>query len=312
MKTRFIFCLLLFLIIFSRLAMGQADVSSTTHWYNRSLFNPASIARDGFVYMFSNVRRQWTGVDGAPTVYTLQASGFSDEHQSAVGFSFTKDDIGLTSALNPTIQYAHRVGLTPKLDLSLGMAAGVYSRQVNASLYEAEIIDDPALNYSDERYTSPDAHLGFELQGKHFLAGASTTHVFALFKKDDDFLIANHRYVYALYRNSDSELYNITAGIQLSNRRNLTVFEASTIIRVKRPTGLVKGPTELFDLGFTFRSVQELTLITGIHITPNMRLGYTYDFNFSNAIKSNGTHEILLEYRIPLHVSRHTGMPWYD
>lgn len=294
------------------MAKGQADISGSTHWYNRAHFNPASISRDGFVYLFSNVRKQWTGVEGAPTVYTLQASGFSDEHQSAFGFSVSKDDIGLTTAFNPTLQYAHRVGVTPKLDLSLGIAAGVYSRRVNASLFEAEIIDDPTLDYADERYTSPDANLGIELQGKHFLTGASTTHLFALWKKDDDFLIANHRYAYALYRNSDSELFNITAGVQLSNRRNLTVAEASSIIRFKRPTGLVKGPTELFDLGFTYRSVQELTLITGIHITPNMRLGYTYDFNFSNNIKPGGTHEILLEYRIPLDVSRHTGMPWYD
>ncbi|MCK3684841.1 PorP/SprF family type IX secretion system membrane protein [Maribellus sp. YY47] len=312
MKTRFLLLLLSILILLQYPAMGQADVSSSTHWYNRSHFNPASIARDGFVYVFSNVRRQWTGIEGAPTVYTLQASGFSDEHQSAYGFSVSRDEIGLTTASNPTFQYAHRVGLTPQLDLSLGMAAGVYTRRVNASLYDPVIADDPALDYSDKRFTSPDAHVGVELQAKHFLAGFSSTHIFALWKQDDDFLISNHRYFYALYRNSDSEVYNITAGIQLANRRNLTYVEASSIVRFKRPTGLLKGPTELFDIGFTYRSVPELTLITGIHLTPNMRLGYTYDFNFSSNINSNGTHEIILEYRIPLHVSKHTGLPWYD
>lgn len=300
------------LFLFGTPSFGQTEISSATHWYNRANFNPASIVREGYIYMFSNVRKQWVGVDGSPTVYNIQASGFSNNQNSAFGISMIRDDIGVTTAMNPTLQYAYRVKLEEDWHLSLGLSAGVYTRKVRGSEYEAEHINDPVLDYTDERYTSPDASVGAELQWTYLIFGISTTHLFSLWKADDLFLISNHRYAYAIYRNSNSELYNFTGGIQVSNRKNLTVVEGTAIIRFKRPTGLIKGPTELFDFGFSVRSVKQLTLLTGINITSNMRVGYTYDFNFSNTINGGGTHEILFEYRIPLDVSKDTGFYWYD
>lgn len=291
---------------------GQADVAMASHWYNRASYNPASITRPGYVYIFTNVRRQWVNIDGAPTVYNLQASGFSENHNTAFGISAIRDDIGLTTAYNPSLQYAYLVELNEKLNLSLGLSAGVYSRKINASQYEADVINDPALDYTDEKYISPDANFGVELQAKHFIYGISSTHLFALWKPDDQFLISNHRYAYILYKTMDSELYNFMAGIQVMNRRNLTVFEATAIARIKRPTGLQKGPTELFDIGVTVRSVKQITMLTGIHISPNLRLGYTYDFGGSNSVSGSSTHEFVLEYRIPIHEIIETSYPWYN
>lgn len=300
------------LLLFGTQSFGQTEISSTTHWYNRANFNPASIAREGYIYMFSNVRKQWVGVDGSPTVYNIQASGFSSDKNSAFGISMIRDDIGVTTALNPTLQYAYRVKLEEDWHLSLGLSAGVYTRKVRGSEYEAEHMNDPVLDYTDERFTSPDASVGVELQWTYLIFGFSTTHLSSLWKADDQFLISNHRYAYAIYRNSNSELFNFTAGIQASNRKNLSLVEATAIVRFKRPTGLIKGPTELFDFGLSVRSVKQLTLLTGINITSNMRVGYTYDFNFSNTINGGGTHEILLEYRIPLDFHEDNGYYWYD
>ncbi|RKD92498.1 PorP/SprF family type IX secretion system membrane protein [Mangrovibacterium diazotrophicum] len=301
---------LLFLTIQS--VFAQTELGMTSHWYNRANYNPASIARAGFIYFFSNYRNQWTGIDGAPEIYNLNASGFYEEYHSAFGISMLRDDIGLTTALNPTLQYAYQLKLDRDLFLSLGLAVGVYTRSVNTSAYEAVIIDDPALDYTSERYSSPDASLGFELQAEYFIVGASTTHLFALWKSDDELLISNHRYFYAYYKNTEKEAYNLTAGIQLSNRSNLTVVEGTGIIRFKRPTGLVKGPTELFDLGATYRTSNELTLLCGINISRNIRIGYTYDFNLGSELKSNPSHEFLIEYRIPLRRYRNTDFIWYN
>ncbi len=299
--------------IFCRfIALAQTDVGTTSHWYNRANYNPASIIRPGYVYIFSNVRRQWVGVDGAPTVYNLQVSGFSENHNSALGISVIKDDIGVTTALNPSLQFAHRAKLKDNLNLSLGLSFGVYSRRINAAAYEADIVNDPAVDYSGEKYISPDANFGLEVQDKHFIVGLSATHLFAIWKPDDQFLITNHHYAYAYYKNSDSEMFNITAGVNVINRKNLTVFEGTAIIRFKRPSGLQKGPTELFDLGLTVRSVNQFTAITGINISRNLRIGYTYDFGFGSSFSNNCTHEFILEYRLPIRYIADNGYPWYN
>jgi len=312
MKKQIISIIYVVFLLIANCAWGQADIAITTHWYNRAVYNPASIAREGYIYLFSNARKQWTGIDGSPSVYNIQGSGYSEKLHSAFGISLIRDEIGVTTVFNPTLQYAYSVGLNENWKLALGLSSGIYTRNVRASEYEAEIISDPLLDYSDQRYISPDANVGVELQGIHFLCGVSSTHLFSLWKADDLFLISNHRYAYVIYRNNNSELYNLTAGLQVANRRNLTVVEGTAIMRFKRPTGLIGGPSELFDLGFTYRSVKQLTIITGINITSDLRLGYTYDFNFSHTLNGGGTHEILLEYRIPLKVSRNTGYLWYD
>jgi type IX secretion system PorP/SprF family membrane protein len=279
---------------------GQADISMSTHWYNRANYNPATISRPGYIYLFSNVRRQWTGINGSPTVYNFQASGFSEEFNSAFGLSVINDQVGLTSVLNPSLIYAYRVHLKKEVFLSLGLSFGLYSRFINSSAYEAEVVNDPVLVYSDQRATSPDANVGLELQGKYFICGLSTTHLFSIWRANNIFLSTNHQYVYALYKNSDSKLYNFSIGLQVVNRNNLTVVEGTSIFRFKFPTGLVKGPTELFDLGITYRSVKQLTFLTGLSLTPDIRIGYAYDYNFNSGSYKKGTHEIFLEYRIPI------------
>ncbi len=291
--------------------LAQTESGTASHWYNRANFNPASIARPGFIYFFSNCRKQWTGIDGAPSVYNLNVSGYSDEKQSAVGLSLLRDDIGVTTALNPMLQYAYRIKLGRELDLSLGLALGYYFRTIKGSEYEAVEVDDPAIDYTTQRYSAPDAQLGFEIEGQYFIAGASTTHLVSLWKDDEEYLVSNHRYVYALYKNSEHESYNLSVGMQVSNRANLTVIEGTGIVRFKRPTGLQKGPTELFDLGLSYRSNNQLTLICGLNLSPNIRLGYTYDFNTGAELNVAASHEIVLEYRIPLRRYRNTHLLWY-
>lgn len=292
-------------------ALAQTELGITSHWYNRANYNPATIARPGFVYVFSNYRQQWTGIEGAPTMYNLNASGYSEKYRSAFGISVLCEDVGVTTALNPVFQYAYLLNLNRELKLSMGLSVGLYNRTINGSKYEAVIIDDPSIDYTTQGYSAPDAGLGFELQADHFIAGIASTHLFALWKPDNELLISNHRYAYALYKDSEHEAYNLTAGLQVSNRSNLTVLEATGIVRFKHPTGLVKGPRELFDLGLSYRTSKQLTVLCGLNLSPHIRLGYTYDFNFNTDLRDYPSHEILLEFRIPLSRYWNTGHLWY-
>ncbi len=286
-----------FLSTFS--AFGQADISMATHWYNRANYNPASIAKPDYIYLFSNVRSQWTGVNGSPTVFNIQASEYFHSMRSAFGISLVSDQIGATIAINPMLTYAYRIANDPDWSLAMGISAGVFSRFVDGSLFEAEDVTDATLFSDLERIISPDANLGFEFQNRHFIFGISTTHLFSVIKDSTLFLNTNHRYGYAIYKNTDSELFNYNLGLQVVNRNNLTVLEANTSIRFKHPTGLASGPREIFDLGLTYRTSKQITLLLGINITQNFRVGYAFDQSFTVGYNQNPTHEIMIEYRIP-------------
>ncbi len=297
--------------------MAQADISMSTHWYNRAGYNPAFIARTDYAYIFSNIRQQWVGIDGAPRVYNVQASEYIHKLQSAFGLSFVSDNIGVTQVLNPMLSYAFRIENDREWCLSLGLSGGVFYRSVNGSLFEAETVNDPSVNYNSENITRPDANAGMEFQSSRFIFGLSSTHLFSIAKSDEMYLNSNHRYAYVIYKNNNSELFYYKLGVQVVNRQNLSVIEGNVFIRLKHSTGLMKGPREILDVGMTIRSSRQMSFLAGVLITPNLRLGYAYDHSFIQGYAQNGTHEIMIEYRIfNKAASKHNhciiAKPWYQ
>jgi len=299
MKLHYFKLLFILLIVSRSKTFAQADISMATHWYNRANYNPASITKSDYTYLFSNVRQQWTGVDGAPTVFNIQASQYIHGMHSAFGISLVSDQVGVTQAINPMLSYAYRIDNGLDWTLSMGLSAGVFSRSINGFLYEAETISDASISYEYEKTIKPDANFGVEFQCTHFIFGLSSTHLFSIANDSTILLNTNHRYGYVIYKNIDSELFNYNCGIQMVNRNNLTIMEGNASIRFKHPTGLTTGPREIFDLGITYRTSKQLTLLLGLNLSNNFRIGYAYDQTFSVGYSANPTHEIMLEYRIP-------------
>lgn len=280
-------------------SLAQADISMATHWYNRANYNPATITRPDYIYLFSNVRKQWAGVSGSPTVFNVQASGYSNDYHSALGISLINDEIGVTRAVNPMLTYAYRLALKGDSWLSMGLSLGVFSRFTEPSLFEAVNPVDPTLYMTLESEIKPDANLGFEYQSKSVVLGLSSTHLFSIAKADNTFLNATHIYGYATYKNTDSEYMNFNVGMQVVNRSNLTVLEGNACVRFKHATGLRSGPREIFELGVAYRSSQQMTFLLGVNVTNSFRIGYAFNQSFSVGYNVNSTHEIMLEYRIP-------------
>lgn len=287
-------------VIFSGVkTFAQADISMATHWYNRANYNPASIAKTEYLYFFSNVRQQWLGIDGAPTVFNVQVSEYIHPMRSAFGISLVGDKIGVTRAYNPMLTYAYRIANDPEWSFSMGISAGVFGRFIDGSLYEPTDPADPSISYDKNSTISPDANVGLEYQSKHFIFSISTTHLLSIDKSDTKFLNTNHRYASLIFKNTNPELFNYHFGIQAVNRNNLTVLEGNTGIRFKRQTGLIKGPVEIFDIGFTYRSSHQMTVLFGLNLSSNLRVGYAYDQSFISGYYPNSTHELMIECRIP-------------
>jgi len=316
MKLQFRYLIFVSLLIMGTKVIAQADISMPTHWYNRANYNPATIARVDYLYLFSDVRQQWAGVKGAPITLNLQASEYFLDLKSAFGFSLVADKTGATQSFNPMLTYAYRINYNRYRFLSLGLSAGVFTRSVNGSLFEAETIVDPSINYNVEWTIRPDVNLGFEYQTPHFIYSISSTHLLSVGKPNSLFLIANHRYVSVIYKTTDPVLFNFNAGLQVVNRQNLVVIEGNACFRFKHQTGLISGPREIFELGLTLRTSRLLTALFGVNITPDLKVGYVYNQSFITGYYPNSTHEIMLEYRIEKKAAftrqYHNRVYWYN
>ena len=157
---------------------AQADASLVTRWYNRGSFNPAAITQSEFLNLFTDFRQQWTGIEGAPQVFSVQASKYIDRLNAGFGISLAADKTGATQAFNPMLSYAYRITNNRDWHLSLGLSAGVFSRSVNGSLFEAATTIDPAIGYDVRKVIRPDANAGIEFQNPHFIISFSSTHLF--------------------------------------------------------------------------------------------------------------------------------------
>ncbi|MDP4207243.1 MAG: PorP/SprF family type IX secretion system membrane protein [Bacteroidota bacterium] len=278
---------------------AQADISIATYYYNRGSYNPASIARVDYLYLFSNAHLQWTGVKGAPRVFNVQVSGYNHEKRSALGLSIIGDKIGVIQTLNPMLAYAYRASHEQDWAFSMGLSAGIFSRSVSGALYEADEIVDPSIQYTMEKSILPDANIGFEFQNNHFVFSLSSTHLFSMGKSDNLYLNANHRYISAFYKNTNPELFNYHVGLMVINRDNLVTLQGSAYIRFKYQTGLISGPREIFEVGTTYSTSRYQSLLLGLYVSQDFRIAYSFNQTFNQGYSKNGTHEITLEYRIP-------------
>lgn len=297
---------IIYILTYSIQGIGQADVSMATSIYNRSNYNPAFTARINYFYVFSNTRQQWIGFEGAPKVYYIQGSEYLHNLRSAFGLSFMSDQIGNTTAINPMATYAYRIKGERNRVFTLGLSGGVFSRTIDGSLYDSDILNDPTIDYSIEETTQPDANVGMEFISSRFVFGLSSTHLFSIRKSENSYHNTNHRYGYLIYKNNDFEHFFYKVGIQIINRNNLTIYEGNTLIRLKHGTGLLKGPKEFLDFGFAYRfsrhndyrSSNQLAFMMGLLLSPDIRVAYSYDQSFIEDYYQNTTHEIMLEYRL--------------
>jgi type IX secretion system PorP/SprF family membrane protein len=291
--------------------MAQSDISMATHWNNRAYYNPAFITRTDYLFLYTNVRRQWMGIKGAPEVLNLQASQYIQSMRSALGLSLVIDKIGVTHTYNPMATYAFRLAKKDAWTLSMGLSVGILSRSVNGSLFEAENAQDPSLFYYNKQTIDPDVNAGVEFQNIHFIYGISSTHLFSMGRSDSLIVNTNHRYAYAIYKNDNPQLFTYTLGAQIINNNKHTILEGNLSVRIKHKPRLMegtllRGPQEILDFGLTCRSSRQMTFNFGMMITSYIRIGYSYDQSLFSAYALNQTHEIMLEYRIPARSSSPT------
>jgi type IX secretion system PorP/SprF family membrane protein len=304
MKRINLYVLITVVLISGTKLMAQADISMATHWNNRAYYNPAFITRTDYLFLFTDIRRQWMGVEGAPQILNVQASQYFQSLRSALGISLVADEIGVTRMCNPMASYAFRIAKREGWTLSMGISAGIFSRSINGSLFEAQNPQDPLLDYYNKSKTEPDFNFGVEFQNAHFIYGISSTHLFSMSKSDSLILNTNHRYGYAMYKNENMKLFSYSAGIQIINKYNSTVLEGNFSLRLKRMDRLMKGTLlrgaqEVLDLGLTCRTSRQMTFNIGIMLSSYLRVGYAYDQSLFSSYCRNQTHEIMLEYRIP-------------
>lgn len=321
MNLRVIGALIAF-IVSTLPAQAQQNIQFTQYIFNSMTVNPAyaGYKEDWFAQLA--LRSQWVGMDGAPKTGQVSVDGIIDPHHKRMGLGIqvTADKLGAQAATSLYANYAYRIKLdeSDSQRLSFGIGLGLTQYNLNGSLLETNISDDPVLPAGSLSSYIPDLRFGVYYYNPKWYVGASVM----------DMLSGDQSN--SIFRWADD-------GTQNLQRKRHFYLIAGTLIPLgedmnMRPSILLKddfkGPTSLdlnamfifgerFWIGGGYRTgmsiwgsnkeqdahlsmMNSMSAITEFYVNDRLRVGYSYDYILSRLSSvQNGTHEITLGITFP-------------
>ncbi len=272
---------------------AQQEPQYTQYMYNQSVINPAYMINEpGLIRVGSLYRSQWAGLDGAPKTANVFANIPLNE-KLELGVNYVNDQIGNVLTQNYfNLNAAYRINVAEETNLSFGVKLGVDNLSLDFS--NQDLAGDNA--FINGQTTSLDVGAGVFLFEDNYYVGLSTPNIIpyeiasgtqtVLYKKSPTLYFAGG-YVHDLtedWKLKPSSVVKMVSGAPISVDLSLNVLYS-----------------ERFELGVSYRYDDAIAALAGFQVTPDLKLGYSYDFNTSElADFNNGSHEFVLIYTFDL------------
>ncbi|WP_203292483.1 PorP/SprF family type IX secretion system membrane protein [Luteirhabdus pelagi] len=289
MKTR----ILALLMLCGLTTMAQQEPQYTQFMYNMSIVNPAYMINEpGIIEVGTLYRSQWVGIEGAPRTANVFAHIPLNE-RIELSVNYLNDQIGDVISENVfNVDFAYKIKLNETLNLSFGIKAGVDN--LNFDFSETNVASDPL--FANTQKTVLRIGTGAYLFKSNYYIGLSAPTLLPNDISSD----ANG----ALYENKP-HLFLI-GGYIFDLNEKLKLKPAAVVKEVfGAPLSFDISMNMLyanrFEFGVAYRYQDAVSALAGFQLTPNLRIGYAYDYNISPLNDFNdGSHEFILGYTFDL------------
>ena len=270
---------------------AQQAVTYTQHGQVRTMLNPAvSLLRpEGEVAVVG--RRQWVGVDGAPTVFWGSGHAGFERMGAVVGINLRHERLAVEGLTEASAFFAKGIRISESEYVGLSLNAGVAHHNGRFSGLDPQ---DPAFG---EDVFETDALVGFGVmlyRPERYYAGLSLPR-----------LMLGNLGVGAASRYNFRNQYHLTAGALFGLGADFH-FRPSLLVTYTenlRPQAEVSAMVfikEVFGIGMNVRSYGDIAGMAQVNFA-GFGIGYAYQFNPGNEPLNrriaNNTHEIGISYR---------------
>jgi type IX secretion system PorP/SprF family membrane protein len=210
------------------------------------------------------------------------------------GYLFT-DNVGPTRRTGFNLAYAYHLKINQKLNLSLGLSAGLLQFMIDGSKITLREEDDEIITNGVQSTLIPDAGFGLYLYHEKYYFGFSAPQ-----------LLNNKINFFEDGRNPEGTLpshFFATAGYNLQLNDDFTLQPSVFVKYVKPAPVQFEGTLKVLYknklwLAGTYRDKDAITASLGYLINDSFTIAYGYDFTTTNLKNySNGTHELLVGIR---------------
>lgn len=282
---------------------AQQDAMYSQYMFNPFAVNPAYAGSRSSLSGVLLGRKQWSGIDGAPTTGTFALHSPFKGKNFALGFNAVMDKIGPSSNTAALMTYAYHLKLGPG-KLSLGLRGGVYSNRLDKSVLIFN--DGTDVNNTGGYYQKivPTFDFGGYYYTDKFYAGLSSNHILTSGTTNIDSALNNSSTVFSTF----DRHFMFASGYAFALNPQV-VFKPSLFVKyvngapMNVDVNLSVLLNKVFWIGASIRSSKDLVALLEYNFSNFMRIGYSYDFNFGPIrTYTTGSHEIFLGF--DLDVSR--------
>jgi type IX secretion system PorP/SprF family membrane protein len=276
---------------------AQSDFDLSQRFFNEAIYNPAATGNTFTTGFYLQLRKQWAGLDGAPTTEVFSVDTYLERFLSGIGFSITGDQIGFTNTYTARAAYSFFIPISDKAILSLGASAGLINRNKNANGALVDDLNDGELYFGNVSEFSPDFDFGFEFHGFMKL-GASIRHLGRQSSRNT--FPDNSKNIWAYVSTRFNIIHDLSFEPTASymRRNGINRYEVGGIFYFKK-SSVPRFYNDRFWLGGMYRFNDQYSILAGFHITPKLRIGYSFDYGMRelSIISKGGTHEIFIAWQ---------------
>ena len=151
---------------------AQQKVQFSQYMFNNLVINPAYAGADEALSLTFIDRRQWSGVDDAPTTQTLSGHTLFKKKHFGLGATLVNDQYGVHKNLSALTDYAYHLQVGKKSFLSMGLQAGVHNTRSDYASLIGGVTNDPRL-YANVSQTFFDFGAGIYFRSDRLHVGLS-------------------------------------------------------------------------------------------------------------------------------------------
>ncbi|MBC7759939.1 MAG: type IX secretion system membrane protein PorP/SprF [Phormidesmis sp. FL-bin-119] len=294
-SKRLIFLWFAFILLVGgmRSADAQQKAMFTQYMFNGLVVNPAYSAIDESLNITALARQQWVGFKGAPNTQTLSIHSPIKSSNTSMGLILMRDQIGEVISENGAFAtLAHRVQIKEGTYLALGVNGGISKYVGEYSLTGSSTASsDPV--FADQSSMRGNFGAGLMIFSNKFYAGISSPFFYYRDFGGDSPSETAYKPHYIIQGG-----YLVSLGQDVKFKPNVLVkYVSGSPVQIDVNANFLLK--EMIWLGGSVRSMDSFDIIAEIQVTPNIQLGYSYDFTTSKLAKvEKGSHEIVLNFRI--------------
>lgn len=283
---------LVILVLTYHTSEAQQTASFTQYQNNLVPFNTAYSLLDKAGAVNLNGRRQWAGIEGAPSTLQINGSLPVESINGAAGLSVTYDKFNIERLTEVSAFFAKAVQLSETNFFAASFNAGI--RNYVAAYSE---VDPNDVSFStDIRETVDTVGLGLMFYSpEKYYVGASLPRL--SLRSLGTASIEEQRNYNNTYYFSGAYLFTLNTDIKLKPATLVTYSRSYDTQADISATVYLK---DKFGIGINYRTTDEVSGILSLSLNNNIRFGYSYQTGIGNqniGRISNGSHEVSVGFR---------------